>query len=327
MTYLEVVLDLPAQSPVVVAEELENQEPVVRKAIHVGHLKSEEAAMGNADFAEDEEPNTLDVEKALTEDKELIKIVESIISEEELTSENEPNDAKHLRSDADVFEEPSKILSHVFAIEDLRFPPQQFFQITQEQQTRSHVHDERLRKNLKVPLATSSTEQAMVAEEKPTPVSFELDLAANGSVAETISHVHEQPDDLRKNKLRVVTEEPLTSSVEQAMVAEEEEATPAAFELALAASRAAAVDEESWVVIEEQAQRLEEPESKCRSVDSAQLFSQLRSVCTKVLEDASCEPLSVDVCADENSIHITIGVHLDEFTRRNKVNYESYDEK
>ncbi|NP_001018543.1 breast carcinoma-amplified sequence 1 isoform X1 [Danio rerio] len=319
VTYLEVVLDLPAQAPVVVAEELQNQEPVVRKAINVGHLMSEEA-MVNADFPGEEELKTLDAEKALMEDKELIKIVESIISEE-LSSENKPNDTKHLTSDADVSKEPPKISSHseepVSAMKDLRFPPQQLLQIPQEQHSRSHVYDERLTNNLKVaaeePITASSIKQA---EEKPTPAAFELALAANASVAETISHIHEEPDDLQKNKLRVVAEEPLTSSVEQAMVAEEEDTPAAAFELASAAGRATAVDEESWVVIEEQAQRFGEPQSKCNSVDSAQLFSQLRSVCTKVLEDASCKPLSVDVYADESSIHITIGVCLEEFARK-----------
>lgn len=95
VTCLEVLPDLHTkQEPVAVAEEPLSEEPVTRKAseIHVGHLKSEEPPTADAKVPEDEEPKTVDAEQALLEDKELLQMVESIISDEkeQLACENVP---------------------------------------------------------------------------------------------------------------------------------------------------------------------------------------------------------------------------------------------
>ncbi|XP_056113863.1 breast carcinoma-amplified sequence 1 [Rhinichthys klamathensis goyatoka] len=199
VTCLEVLPDLHTeQEPVAVAEEPLSEEPVTRKAseIHVGHLKFEEPPTADAKVPEDEEPKTVDAEQALLEDKELLQMVESIISDEreQLACENVP-------------------------------------------------------------------------------------------MCEATKHL---------------IDEPISKKLMKA-------------------------DEESWVIIEEPARppnvsahsgRSEE--CKCNSAESTQILSQLKSICTKALEDSSYKPFSVDVCADESIIHITIEVCPDEFTCLNK---------
>ncbi|XP_077075023.1 uncharacterized protein LOC143725967 [Siphateles boraxobius] len=159
---------------------------------------------------------------------------------------------------------------------------------------------------------------------------------------ETVSQT-EESEELLKHDFKetlVVAEEPLTTSVEPVLVPEEE-ISPGSFEIILAANSKASADEESWVIIEEPARplnvsvhsgRSEEPalKSKCNSAESTQILSQLRSICTKALEDSSYKPLSVDVCADESIIRITFDVFPDEFTCLNKVSYDkqcSFNEK
>ncbi len=135
----------------------------------------------------------------------------------------------------------------------------------------------------------------------------------------------EESKELQRNKFK----EPLTTSVELGLIAEE--TIDPAFEFTLAANRSVAINEESWEIIGEPVNIfgcLEEPvliKSKCDSADSSQLLSQLRSACTKVLEDASYKAFSVDVCAEESTVHITIELCLDELTCLNKVSYNIDD--
>uniref|UniRef100_A0A671QLI0 Zgc:112994 n=1 Tax=Sinocyclocheilus anshuiensis TaxID=1608454 RepID=A0A671QLI0_9TELE len=298
----EIFLEWPAtQEPVAVAEEPIAEEPVKRKAseLHIGHLKSEEAPLVDAKAAEDEEPKTEETEKALKEDKELIRLVESIISEEkEQACENEPNGTKQISDE--------------------------LMKVADEADSVSSV--------VKLAVDTVDVEEPVVGAEEPLLAAEEI-----ADIVEEILHITQEQESLdaeeseehQRNKCKetlVVTEEPLTFSVEAALIAEEE-IDPATFEFILAINGSATIDEESWVIIEEPALPLnisglsEEPaltKSKCNSADSSQLLSQLRSVCTKVLEDASYKPLSVDVCADESTIHITVELCPDEFTCLNK---------
>lgn len=324
-TCLEALPDLHSkQEPVAVAEEPLSEEPVTRKASEV-HLKSEEPPAVDAKVPEDEEPK--DAERALLEDKELIQIVESIISDEreELACENIPmcEATKHL---IDELEPISKKLTKVADEADSFI-----------------VHG--MSSVVKLAVDTfevlSPVEEPVVGTEEPLLVAEEIadiveEILQITQEQETVSHANETEEVLRNNfkESLVVAEEPLTTSVESALVAEEE-ISPAAFEFILDANGKAAVDEESWVIIEEPARplyisahsgRSEEPaltKSKCNSAESTQILSQLKSICTKALEDASYKPLSVDVCADESTIHITIEVCPDEFTFLNKVSYDT----
>ncbi|RXN13914.1 neurofilament heavy polypeptide-like isoform X2 [Labeo rohita] len=286
----EILPDLPAiQEAVAVPEELIAGEPVKRKPseIHIGHLKSEEAQV-DAKVAEDEEPKTEDAEKALKEDEELIQLVESIISDEkEQACENELNDVL-----TKVADEADSVSSDV-----------------------------------KLAVDTVKVEEPVVGAEEPLLVAEEI-----ADIVEEILQITqeqesldaEESEELQRNKFKeilVIAEQPLTTSVEQALIAEEE-ITPLASDF----NGSANVDEENWVIIEEPARPLnasgclEEPVlAKSNSGDSAQLLSQLRSACTKVLEDASYKALRVDACADENTVHITIELCPDEFTCLNKV--------
>ncbi|KAI2649465.1 Translation initiation factor IF-2 [Labeo rohita] len=285
----EILPDLPAiQEAVAVPEELIAGEPVKRKPseIHIGHLKSEEAQV-DAKVAEDEEPKTEDAEKALKEDEELIQLVESIISDEkEQACENELNDVL-----TKVADEADSVSSDV-----------------------------------KLAVDTVKVEEPVVGAEEPLLVAEEI-----ADIVEEILQITqeqesldaEESEELQRNKFKeilVIAEQPLTTSVEQALIAEEE-ITPLASDF----NGSANVDEENWVIIEEPARPLnasgclEEPVlAKSNSGDSAQLLSQLRSACTKVLEDASYKALRVDACADENTVHITIELCPDEFTCLNK---------
>lgn len=292
----EILPDLPAiQEAVAVPEELIAGEPVKRKPseIHIGHLKSEEAQV-DAKVAEDEEPKTEDAEKALKEDEELIQLVESIISDEkEQACENELNDVL-----TKVADEADSVSSDV-----------------------------------KLAVDTVKVEEPVVGAEEPLLVAEEI-----ADIVEEILQITqeqesldaEESEELQRNKFKeilVIAEQPLTTSVEQALIAEEE-ITPLASDF----NGSANVDEESWVIIEEPARPLnasgclEEPVlAKSNSGDSAQLLSQLRSACTKVLEDASYKALRVDACADENTVHITIELCPDEFTCLNKVSCNTDD--
>lgn len=331
VTCLEVLPDLHTkQEPVAVAEEPLSEEPITRKAseIHVGHLKSEEPPMADAKVPEDEEPKTVDVEQALLEDKELLQIVESIISDEreQLACENVPmcEATKHL-----IDEPISKKLMKV-ADEADGF-------IAQSMSSVVNLAGEVL----------SPVEEPVIGTEEPLLFTEEIadiveEILQITQEQETVSQT-EESEELLKHDFKetlVVAEELLTTSVEPALVAEEE-VSPGSFEFILAANSKASADEESWVIIEEPARplnvsvhsgRSEEPalKSKCNSAESTQILSQLKSICTKALEDSSYKPLSVHVCADESIIHITIEVCPDEFTCLNKVSYDkqcSFNEK
>ncbi len=281
----EVLPDLQTtQEPVAVAEE-----PVKRKAseMHIGHLKSE-----------DEE--TEEADKALKEDKELIQLVESIISDEKgQACENEPNGAKHLSEELALISK------------NLRKGADEAVSATE---ILSHVEE---------PVA-GAEEPLLFAEEIADIVEEILQITQ-----EQESLYAEESKELQRNKFKDA-KEPLTTSVELALIAEEV-IDPAAFEFTLAANRSVAINEESWEIIGEPVNIfgcLEEPvliKSKCDSADSSQLLSQLRSACTKVLEDASYKAFSVDVCAEESTVHITIELCLDELTCLNKVSYNIDD--
>lgn len=326
-TCFEVLPDLHAiQEPVAVAEEQLSEEPVTRKASEV-HLKSEEPPTVDAKVPEDEEPKNVDAERALLEDKELIQIVESIISDEreQLACENVPvcEDTKHL---IDELEPISKKLTKVADEADSFI---------------AHGMSSVVKLAVDTFQVLSPVEEPVIGTEEPLLVAEEIadiveEILQITQEQETVCHANETEEVLRNNfkESLVVAEEPFTTSVEPALVAEEE-MPPAAFEFILDANGKAAVDEESWVIIEEPARplnvsalsgRSEEPalaKSKCNSAESTQILSQLKSICTKALEDASYKPLSVDVCAYESTIHITIEVCPDEFTCRNKVSYNN----
>ncbi|XP_026055483.1 titin isoform X3 [Carassius auratus] len=130
-------------------------------------------------------------------------------------------------------------------------------------------------------------------------------------------------EELKRNKFKktlLTAEGPLTTSVKPVLIAKEE-----------AASGSVAVDEESWEILEEPVNisgSFEEPvltRSKCNLADSSQLHSQLRSVCTKVFEDASYKVFSVDVYVDKSSVHVTIELCPDELTCLNKVSSNTVD--
>lgn len=290
----EILPDLQAtQEPVAVAEEPITEEPVKRKAseMHIGHLKSE-----------DEE--TEEAGKALKEDKKRIQLVESIISDEnEQVCENEPNGTKHLSEElAPISKNLTKVADEaVDAIEVL-----------------SHVEEP----------VVGAEEPLIFAEEIADIVKEILQITQEQENLDA-----EESEELQRNKFKeplLVAEEPLTTSVELALIAEEV-IDPAAFEFILEANGSVAINEESWEIIEKPVNifgHLEEPvliKSKCNSADSSQLLSQLRSACTKVLEDASYKAFSVDVCADESTVHITIELCPDELTCLNKVSYNTDD--
>ncbi|XP_059396373.1 tropomyosin-1, isoforms 33/34-like isoform X2 [Carassius carassius] len=179
---------------------------------------------------------------------------------------------------------------------------------------------------------TVDVEEPVVGADEPLLVAEEI-----ADIVEEIFHITQEQESLdaeeseehQRNMCKetlVVTEEPLPSSVEAALIAGKEIA-PATSEFILAVNRSMTVDEDSWVIIQKLARPqnisglLEEPaltRTKWYSADSSQLLSQLRSTCTKVLEDASYKPLSVDVCADESTIHITVELCPDELTYLNK---------
>ncbi|XP_026104536.1 tropomyosin-1, isoforms 33/34-like isoform X3 [Carassius auratus] len=172
-------------------------------------------------------------------------------------------------------------------------------------------------------------EEPVVGAEEPLLVAEEI-----ADSVEEIFHITQEQESLDAEESEehqgnmcketlVVTEEP---SVEAALIGGEE-IVPATSEFILAVNRSMTVDEDSWVIIQKPARLLntsgllEEPaltRTKWYSEDSSQLLSQLRSTCTKVLEDASYKPLSVDVCADESTIHITVELCPDELTCLNK---------
>ncbi|XP_052397336.1 breast carcinoma-amplified sequence 1 isoform X4 [Carassius gibelio] len=172
-------------------------------------------------------------------------------------------------------------------------------------------------------------EEPVVGAEEPLLVAEEI-----ADDVEEIFHITQEQESLDAEESEehqgnmcketlVVTEDP---SVEAALIAGQE-IVPATSEFILAVNRSMTVDEDSWVIIQKPARPLntsgllEEPaltRTKWYSEDSSQLLSQLRSTCTKVLEDASYKPLSVDVCADESTIHITVELRPDELTCLNK---------
>ncbi|KAK7132684.1 hypothetical protein R3I93_019044 [Phoxinus phoxinus] len=315
VTCLEVLPDLHTkQEPVAVAEEPLSEEPFTRQAseIHVGHLTSEEPPTADAKVPEDEEPKTVDAEQALLEDQELLQIVESIISDEreQLACENVPmcEATKHL-----IDEPISKKLMKV-ADEADGF-------IAQSTSSVVNLAVDTVEVVSPVEEPVIGTEEPLITEEIVDIVEEILQITQE---QETVSQSEELPKHNFKETL-VVAEEPLTTSVEPALVAEEE-IPPGSFELILAANSKASADEESWVIIEEPARPLNVSahsgrsalRSKSNSAESTHILSQLKSVCIRALEDSSYKPLSVDVCAHESIIHITIEVCPDEFTCLNK---------
>lgn len=295
------------QKPVAVAEEPLREEPVTRKASKM-YLK----------FEEDDE----DAERALLEDKELNEIVESIISDEkeQLAFENIPlwEATKH---PVEKLEPISKKLTKV-----------SYFTDSFIVQGMSSV----------VKFAFDSVkdffpfEEPVVGTKEPLQVAEEIveifeELLQITQEQERVCHSDDIEEVIRKNfkESLVGAEEPLPTSMEMALVAEEE-ISPATYEFILDG-----LDDESWVIIEEPAGplnvsghggRSEEPaltKSKCKSAESTQLFSQLKSICTKALKDASFKPLSVDVWADGSTVHITVEVCPDELTCLNKVSYDN----
>ncbi|XP_073678854.1 uncharacterized protein [Garra rufa] len=222
----EIIQDLPAtQEPVAFVKEPTAEEPVKRKVseMHIGLVKSE-GAPDDAKVAEDEEPKAEDAEKALREDKELIQLVESIISEEkEQACENQLNDElTKLADEADNVSSVVKLAVDTFKVE---------------------------------------VEEPVVGAEEPLLVAEEI-----ADIVEEIFQITqeqesldaEESEKLQRKKFKetlVVTEEPLSTFVEPALIAEEEIA-PAPFMFILAANGPVALDEESWVVIEEPARPL-----------------------------------------------------------------------
>ncbi|XP_026103692.1 uncharacterized protein LOC113075240 isoform X5 [Carassius auratus] len=159
----------------------------------------------------------------------------------------------------------------------------------------------------------------VIGAEEPSLVAEEL--------AEIMQVTQEQEsldvEELKMNKFKktlLIAQGPLTTSVKPVLIAKEE-----------AVSGSVAVDEESWEILEEPVNisgSFEEPvltRSKCNLADSSQLHSQLRSVCTKVFEDASYKVFSVDVYVDKSSVHVTIELCPDELTCLNKVSSNTVD--
>ncbi|XP_042606946.1 translation initiation factor IF-2-like [Cyprinus carpio] len=240
--------------------------------------------------SEGEERKTED-DKTSKEDKEHIQLVESIISDEKKQAcENEPNGTKQMN------EELAPISKNLTKVADAGVDT---FEVL------SHVED------------------PVVGAEEPLLVAEEI-----ADIVEEILQVTQEQEsldaeELQRNRFKetlLVAEKPLRTSVKPALIAKDK-----------AANGSVAVDEESWEIIEEPvniSRRLEEPaltRSKFNLADSSQLLSQLRSVCTKVLEDALYKAFSVDVCAEESTVHITIELCPDELTCLNKVNSNTDD--
>ncbi|XP_059384384.1 protein IWS1 homolog A-like isoform X1 [Carassius carassius] len=165
----------------------------------------------------------------------------------------------------------------------------------------------------------SRVEEPVIGAEEPSLVAEEI--------AEILQVTQEQEsldvEELKRNKFKkalLIAQGPVTTSVKPVLSAKEE-----------AASGSVVVDEESWEILEEPVNisgSFEEPvltRSKCNLADSSQLHSQLRSVCTKVFEDASYKVFSVDVYVDKSSVHVTIELCPDELTCLNKVSSNTVD--
>nr|XP_055044367.1 uncharacterized protein LOC129430819 [Misgurnus anguillicaudatus] len=189
--------------------------------------------------------------------------------------------------------------------------------------------------NVKI-LQVVDSVQALIQDEQPladTEKPFDEEIA---DIVEEILQItedqvtHKQNDEetmrqtneeLRNMDTLDVAEAPETLLVDSAVVVKDETAHMTVEDI-FAANGKAAVDEESWVIIEEPISNhtypavdelvtspaSEEERISAESAKSSKLFSRLRSACTEALVDSSYKPVSIDVCGNESTINIKIEI-------------------
>lgn len=296
LTFSDVLPDRSStQDPEAVAEEfltvaevskIVSEEPVFgsQLEIHIQNLQPKEEELP----VEAPEELTADAEQTLTEDKELIKMVEMIISDEEeqLVTNGLESDSVELKCEGTSVDSTDGFVKAL--VED-------------EQQV-----DE-------------SEEPLLVAEEIEAIVQVILQITEDQVLG--IAHEQNGEEMMRQGNEEdesEVSEEPETLD---ALEAPEDEMT--CVESIFTCNGTAVVDEESWVIIEEPApaytyskhlEAVEElptspsDEERDDLAKSTKLLSHLRFACIEAFEDSSYKPVSIDVCGNESTIHITIEV-------------------
>lgn len=308
LDFYDVLLDLcSTQEPETVAEELltvaeiseiASEEPVLGSQLEI-HIKKSEREVDAPALFKYEEPTTADAEQTLTEDKELIKMVEMIISDEKeqlVTNRLESisvepcegsSDAGFVKAmvedeqPVDATEEPLLVAEEIAAI------VQDILQIT-EDQVLSIAHEQ-------------NSEEAM--------------RHVNEAVE---SEVSEEPA-LKSNFTDTLDASEASGMLSESAVVIDDQMTRV--EAILPCNGTAAVDEESWVIIEEpapvytysrhpRAVKEESPTSPSNAEEerddlakSTKLLAHLRSVCVEAFEDSSYKPVRVDVRGYQSTIY------------------------
>lgn len=326
LDFYDVLLDLcSTQEPETVAEELltvaeiseiASEEPVLGSQLEI-HIKTSEREVDAPALFKYEEPTTADAEQTLTEDKELIIMVEMIISDEEeqlVTNRLESisvepregsSDAGFVKAmvedeqPVDATEEPLLVAEEIVAI------VQKILQIT-EDQVLSIAHEQNGEESIR---HVNEVEESEVSEGPALKSSF-------SDASEALEMLSESA---------VVIDDQMTR-----------------VEAILPCNGTAAVDEESWVIIEEPAPvytyishpgtvKEESPTSPSNAEEerddlakSTKLLAHLRSVCVEAFEDSSYKPVRVDVRGYQRTISITIEVcpkDQDEFGNTDENNF------
>lgn len=294
--------ELPTNVPEVVAEEFQptaevseivSAEPVFESQLEmeIENLQSEEEELPvEAPVLLQHEELTADAEQTLTEDKELIKMVEMIISDEEeqLVTNGLESDSVELNCEGILV-----IDSTDGFVKDL-------------------VEDEQQVDESKEPLLVAEEIAAIVQEMLQITEDQVLGITHGQSGKETMRQGNEKEESevSEEHALKNFTD---TSDAMEAPEMLSESAVVFEDEMT-------AVDEESWVIIEELPSRLEAVEEELPTspskvnekrddlAKSPKLLSHLRFACIEAFEDSSYKPVCVDVCGNKSTIHITIEV-------------------
>ncbi|XP_073669173.1 uncharacterized protein [Paramisgurnus dabryanus] len=242
---------------------------------------------------------------------------------------------EHLKSVVQVpmsfkYEEPTTADAEELLIEDEELIKMVEMIISDEEEPESVTVEPKCKDTLVVDLIQdeqplAETEKALdeeIADIVEEILQITEDQVTQQNVEENMRQTNEE---LRNMDTLDVAEAPETLSVESAVVVKDETAHVTVEDI-FAANGKAAVDEESWVIIEEPITNHPYPavdgpvtspasederigtESKSHLAESSELFSRLRSVCIEALVDSSCKPVSVDVCGNESTINITIEI-------------------
>lgn len=316
LSFSDVLLDLHCtEEPEAVAEELLTVTKVSQIVsvlgsqleIHIENLKSEREEV-DAQFPvlfKFEEPTTTDAEQPFTEDEELLKMVEMIISDEEEHVSN--------GSESVLMEQKCEGTLDGFV--------------------KAMVEDEEPIDGTEEPLIVAEEIEAIVQEILQISEDQALSIAHKQNGREAMIHVNESgesevSEEAAQKNYFMDTSDALEAPerLSESAVIIEEEMARVTVESIFLCNGTAAREEESWVIIEEPAAaytysrhpgavKEESPTSPSNAEEerddlatSTKLLAHLRAACVEAFEGSSYKPVRVDVRGNQSTIHVTIEV-------------------